>query len=74
MALTRGKTFRPTGNPAKRPPKVKGKVANDVYSGAPRSATMPPPTTDTKEPRGMVRSRSGGKKGLTKGGQGGRIS
>jgi hypothetical protein len=75
MALTRGKTFRPTGNPAKRPPKLKGKVANDVYANPARSMMAPPPTKDTKEPRGMVRSRSGGgKKGIHKGGQGGRIS
>jgi|KBSMisStandDraft_5_1062788.scaffolds.fasta_scaffold603537_3 hypothetical protein len=74
MALTRGKTFRPTGNPAKRPPKLKGRVANDVYANPARSMMSPPPTKDTQEPRGMVRSRGGGKKGLTKGGQGGRIS
>ena len=32
---------------AARPPKVKGRVANDVASTAPRSAIMPMPTTDT---------------------------
>ena len=32
---------------AARPPKVKGRVANDVASTAPRSAMMPMPTTDT---------------------------
>ena len=49
--MKRGKTFKPTGNPAKRPPKVKGRVANDLYEGGPRSAIMPSPTTDTQEPR-----------------------
>jgi hypothetical protein len=73
MKMTRGKTFVPKGNPAKRPPKVSGRVANDVWPNPVRSAIMPAPTTDTKEPRGMVRSRSGGKKGIHKGGQGGRI-
>ena len=72
MKMTRGKTFIPKGNPAKRPPKVSGRVANDVWPNPVRSAIMPPPTTDTKEPRGRAMSRSGGK-GLTKGGQGGRI-
>ena len=75
MAFTRGKTFKPTGNPAKRPPKLKGRVANDLWPNPARSAAGPPPTKDTQEPIGMVRSRSGGgKKGLHKGGQGGRIS
>jgi hypothetical protein len=32
---------------AKRPPKLKGNVANDVTPTKPRSAVMPPPTTDT---------------------------
>ena len=73
MKMTRGKTFIPKGNPAKRPPKVSGRVANDVWPNPVRSAIMPPPTTDTKEPQGMARSRSGGKKGIHKGGQGGRI-
>jgi hypothetical protein len=56
--MKRGKTFKPKGNPAKRPPKVSHGVANDVFQSKPRSAIMPPPTTDTKEPRG---------KGLTRG-------
>jgi hypothetical protein len=74
MKMTRGKTFQPTGNPAKRPPKLKGRVANDLWAPPARSASGPPPTTDTQEPKGMVRSRSGGgKKGIHKGGQGGRI-
>ena len=73
MKMTRGKTFVPKGNPAKRPPKVSGRVANDVWPNPVRSAIMPAPTTDTKEPRGMARSRSGGKKGVHKSGQGGRI-
>ena len=73
MKLTRGKTFKPTGNPAKRPPKLKGRVANDLWPNPARSAAGPPPTKDTQEPLGMVRSRSGSKKGVHKGGQGGRI-
>ena len=40
-----------THDPAKRPPKLKGRVANDVYSQTARSAVMPPPTKDTQEPR-----------------------
>ena len=31
MKFTRGNTFKPTGNPAKRPPKLKGRVANDLW-------------------------------------------
>ena len=73
MKFTRGNTFKPTGNPAKRPPKLKGRVANDLWPNPARSAAGPPPTKDTQEPKGMVRSRSGGKKGIHKSGQGGRI-
>ena len=47
---TRGRTAKLNHDPAKRPPKVKGRVANDVYPNPIRSATMPPPTTDTQEP------------------------
>ena len=72
MGLTRGKTFKPTGNPAKRPPKLKGRVANDLWANPARSAAGPPPTKDTQEPRGKVSSKSGHKK-LSKDGQGGRI-
>ena len=32
--MQRGKTFKPTGNPAKRPPKLKGRVANDLLVAA----------------------------------------
>ena len=56
--MKRGKTFKPTGNPAKRPPKLKGRVANDLWPNPVRSAAGPAPQTDTKEPRG---------KGLTRG-------
>jgi hypothetical protein len=42
---------------AKRPAKLKGRVANDV-APTPRSAVMPPPTTDT--PRGGGRKVSRG--------------
>ena len=71
--MKRGKTFIPKGNLAKRPPKVSGRVANDVWPNPVRSATMPPPQTDTQEPRGRGLTRGSGGKGLTKGGQGGRI-
>ena len=74
MGLTRGKTFRPTGNPAKRPPKLKGRVANDLWSPPARSAAGPPPTKDTQEPRGKASSKTGGHKKAHKSGQGGRIS
>ena len=40
MKMTRGKTFVPKGNPAKRPPKVSGRVANDVWPNPVRSAIM----------------------------------
>jgi hypothetical protein len=41
-----------TGFPslAKRPPKLKGRVANDVAQLGPRSAVMPPPQGDTSQP------------------------
>jgi hypothetical protein len=35
---------------AKRPPRLDGRVANDVLPAKARSAVMPPPTNDTKEP------------------------
>ena len=41
---------------AKRPPKLKGRVANDLWPNPARSAAGPPPTSDTKptkkKPRG----------------------
>jgi hypothetical protein len=52
MKFTRGNTFKPTGNPAKRPPKLKGRVANDLWPNPARSAAGPPPTKDTQEPIG----------------------
>ena len=73
MKFTRGQTFKHQGDLAKRPPKLKGRVANDLWPNPARSAAGPPPTKDTQEPRGMVRSRSGSKKEIHKGGQGGRI-
>lgn len=72
MKLPRGKTFKVKHNPAKRPPKVSGRVANDVWQPPLRSAVAPPPASDTQEPRGRGLTRGGGK-GLTKGGQGGRV-
>lgn len=49
---SRGKTT-PINHPlASRPPKLKGRVANDVWPDKARSAIMPPPTKDTQEPRG----------------------
>ena len=74
MKFTRGNTFKPTGNPAKRPPKLKGRVANDLWPNPARSAAGPPPTKDTQEPKGRGLSMSKGRhKGVHKGGQGGRI-
>ena len=74
MKFTRGKTFIPKGDPAKRPPKLKGRVANDLWPNPARSAAGPPPTKDTQEPRGKGMSTSKGRhKTLSKGGQGGRI-
>ena len=74
MKMTRGKTFIPKGNPAKRPPKLKGRVANDLWPNPVRSAAGPPPTKDTQEPLGRGLSMSKGRKGVHKSGQGGRIS
>ena len=73
MKFTRGKTFIPKGNPAKRPPKLKGRVANDLWPNPRRSAAGPPPTKDTQEPLGRGLSMSKGRKGIHKSGQGGRI-
>ena len=75
MKFTRGNTFIPKGNPAKRPPKKTGRVANDLWQPPLRSAVAPPPTTDTQEPLGRGLSMSKGRnKGVHKSGQGGRIS
>ena len=59
MKLPRGKTFMPKGNPAKRPPKLKGKVANDLWPNPVRSAAGPPPTT-TRKSRGCRAGRAKG--------------
>jgi hypothetical protein len=50
--LSRGSTSKQPGDPAMRPPKLKGRVANDFLPPKARSAVMPPPTKDTQEPRG----------------------
>ena len=67
MSLTRGKTFKPAGNPAKRPPKLKGRVANDLWPNPARSAAGPPPTKDTQEPigRGMSKNKNTEKAAVT---------
>ena len=75
MKFTRGNTFKPTGDQAKRPPKLKGRVANDLWPNPARSAAGPPPQKDTQEPRGKGLSMGKGRgKGVHKSGQGGRIS
>ena len=74
MKMTRGNTFKPKGNPAKRPPKLKGRVANDLWPNPVRSAAGPPPTKDTQEPLGRGLSMSKGRSKVHKSGQGGRIS
>ena len=52
VGLTRGRTAKLNHDPAMRPPKLKGRVANDLYNErTARSAVMPPPTMDTQEPR-----------------------
>lgn len=50
-ALPRGFTTQSLHSPESRPPKLKGRVYNDFYPDKARSATMPPPTGDTEEPR-----------------------
>jgi hypothetical protein len=57
MKLTRGRGSGSTNAgmkdmkaDARRPPKVKDGVANDVAPTKPRSAVMPRPTKDTTEP------------------------
>jgi hypothetical protein len=47
----RGSTAKSVHKPETRPPKLKGRVSNDFFPNPARSATMPPPTTDTQEPR-----------------------
>ena len=74
MKLTRGKTFISKGDPAKRPPKLKGRVANDLWPNPARSAAGPSPTKDTQEPLGRGLSMSKGRSKVHKSGQGGRIS
>jgi hypothetical protein len=49
---TRGSTAKSNHRPETRPPKKKGRVANDVWPDPVRSFMMPPPTRDTQEPRG----------------------
>jgi hypothetical protein len=63
MKLTRGRGSGSTNAgmkdmkaDARRPPKEKDGVANDVFQDKARSATMPRPTKDTTEP---YRSRPG---------------
>jgi len=53
----RGFTAKAQHPPEKRPPKLKGRVSNDLYPSPARSAVMPPPTKDTQEPRGGKLSR-----------------
>ena len=55
----RGFTARIVHPSETRPPKLKGRVANDFYPPASRSATMPPPTSDTQEPRLSKRLNKG---------------
>ena len=69
MKYPRGSTPKDPNPPAARPAKLKGRVANDLWSSPARSAAGPPPQKDTQEPR---MSKGGGKGGLTKG-QGGRV-
>lgn len=57
VGYSRGMTPKIKHDPAARPPKKTGRVANDV-APMPRSAMMPPPTTDTQEPR-LSRKTSG---------------
>ena len=47
-----GKELKGFPQEAKRAPKMKAGVANDVYEKGPRSATMPRPTSDTKYTKG----------------------
>lgn len=47
-----GGEMKPFASEAKRPPKLKGRVANDFNPSPARSAVMPPPTSDIKRPVG----------------------
>jgi hypothetical protein len=57
-SYSRGRTPKDPNPSAARPPKLKGRVANDLWAPPARSAAGPPPQRDTQEPRG---------KGLTRG-------
>jgi hypothetical protein len=51
VTYKRGFTYTPKHPPELRPPKLEGRVGNEVYPDKARSAMMPPPTEDTQEPR-----------------------
>jgi hypothetical protein len=47
----RGFTAKEQHPSEERPPKLKGRVANEFKPDIARGSTMPPPTDDTQEPR-----------------------
>jgi hypothetical protein len=57
---SRGMTFQSQHSPETRPPRVQGRVGNEFWPDKVRSATMPPPTDDTEEPR--MSKREGARK------------
>ena len=62
----RGTTAQAPGkNPQDRAPNLQGRVYNEFRPDVARGSTMPPPTSDTEEPRLSMKRGSG--KGLSKG-------
>lgn len=59
----RGATTKDPNHPAARPPKLKGRVANDLWPNPIRSAAGPPPTKSTQEPCGPGLKMSKGRGG-----------
>ena len=55
----RGFTPQSGHEPETRPPKLQGRVWNEFLPDSARGSTMPPPTTDTEEPRMSKRLSKG---------------
>lgn len=58
----RGFTSKELHPSDERPPSLKGRVYNEFRPDAARGSTMPPPTTDTQEPRLSKRLNKGRKR------------
>jgi len=59
----RGSTSQAPGkNPQDRAPNLQGRVYNEFRPDVARGSTMPPPTSDTEEPRLSMRLNKGRKR------------